>query len=253
MATVVPNISTAFKTLFKADITTQWRNRKGFLLSLLVPIMILISWKGLVHIMGGPYVLANSLSYGLVALGLMGYSNTIARDRDKGVFQRLRVAPIPTWAIMGSRLLVQLCMIIIITAAIFIVGYKIDKITLSAEGYALTFFTAIVGAIFYLSVGQLIVALVKNPDTVNSTSRFVFLIFVVTGMLASIYDKTGKLPHEASEILHWSPYGTINIMLAAGMSPDKWNMDVTNAMLATIGYIIVFLAIGINKFRWEVK
>lgn len=253
MEAIVPQISIAFKTLFKADITTQWRNRRGLVISLLIPVMMVMVWKDLVKTAGGPWVLSNALSYGLVALGLMGYSNTIARDRDKGVFQRLRVAPIPTWAIMCSRLLVQLLMIVIITLALFIVGYDVDHISLSANGYIITLFTSIIGAAFYLSVGQLIVALIKNPDTVNSTSRFVFIILAVSGMIISLYDKSKKLPPEFATIFHWSPYGTINTMMEASMDPAKWDANVTNAVLATIGYIVVFLAIGIKKFTWETK
>jgi ABC-2 type transport system permease protein len=253
MATVVPKIATAFKTLFTADMTTQWRNRKGFFLSLIVPVMILLPYKGHVDNANAAFVLSYSLSYGLIALGLMGYPNTIARDRDKGVFQRLRVAPIPTWAIMGSRLLVQLVMILIITLAIFIVGNQVDKIALSPEGYVLTFFTAIVGAAFYLSLGQLIVALIKNPDTVNSTSRFTFLFFILVGTFANIFLQKHELSSSWINILHWWPYGTINTVLAASMAPEKWNMDVTYSLMATLGYIALFLVIGMRKFTWENK
>jgi ABC-2 type transport system permease protein len=253
MATIVPKISTAFKTLFRADMTTQWRNRRGLVISLFIPVMMVVLWKDLVKTAGGPWVLSNALSYGLVALGLMGYSNTIARDRDKGVFQRLRVAPIPTWAIMCSRLLVQLLMIVIITLAIFLVGYNVDHISLSIQGYVVTLFTSIIGAAFYLSVGQLIVALIKNPDTVNSTSRFIFIIFAVSGMILSLYDKSKKLPPEYATIFHWTPYSTINTMTATGMAPSTWDMHATNALLVTLGYIIVCLVIGVKKFTWESK
>lgn len=253
METVVPKIATAFKTLFRADMTTQWRNRRGLVISLLIPVMMVMIWRDMVKTAGGAWVLSNALSYGLVALGLMGYSNTIARDRDKGVFQRLRVAPIPTWAIMGSRLLVQLLMIVIITLAIFVVGYDFDHISLSINGYVITLFTSILGAAFYLAVGQLIVALIKNPDTVNSTSRFVFIILAVSGMIISLYDKAGKLPAEYATLFHWSPYDTINTVMAAGMEPSTWDMHTTNALLATVGYIVVFLVIGIRKFTWNSK
>jgi ABC-2 type transport system permease protein len=251
MATVVPKTSIVFKTLFTADITTQWRNRRGLVISLLIPVMMVVLWKDLVKTAGGPWVLSNALSYGLVALGLMGYSNTIARDRDKGVFQRLRVAPIPTWAIMCSRLLVQLLMIIIIVIAIFFVGYDVDHISLSMQGYMFTLFTAIIGAAFYLAVGQLIVALIKNPDTVNSTSRFIFIILAVSGMVISLYDRAKKLPPEYSAIFHWTPYSTINTITAASMAPATWDANATKALLITVGYIIVFLVIGIRKFTWE--
>jgi len=253
METIVPKISIAFTTLFKADLTTQWRNRRGLFISLLIPVMMIMVYKSMVAKLGGPWVLSYSLSYGLIALGLMGYSNTIARDRDKGVFQRLRVAPIPSWAIMGSRLMVQLLMIVIITIAVLIVGYDIDHISLSAGGYIITIFTAIIGAAFYLSVGQLIVALIKSPDTVNSTSRLIFLLFIVVGTLSAAFEKSGDLPVQLAQILHWWPYATVNTIIAAGMAPDKWDAHATNALLATIGYILVFLAIGVRKFRWETK
>src|SRR5215470_1381222 len=141
----IPKTSAALSSLLRADLVTQWRNRRSFVLLLLVPVIILISWKGVIEKLGGPFALSSSITIGLVATGLMGYSNSVARDRDKGVFQRLRVAPVPSWAIMVSRLSVQLAMIILLTTVVFIAGNQIDKITLSASGYALTFLVAIVG------------------------------------------------------------------------------------------------------------
>jgi ABC-2 type transport system permease protein len=252
METTIPKISTVFTALLKSDFTVLWRNRRAVMLSIIMPAFILIMWKGLIPLLGGPYTMANSLSYGLIATTLLGYANTLARDREKGIFQRLRVAPIPGWAIMVSRLTVQLIMIIIITTVIFIVGNNFDKITLSAEGYALTYFVAVVGAAVYLSVGQLIVGLIKNAETVNTTSRFVFVIFIMAGMFATIYSAQHKSSMVA-QITHWSPYGAVNTMISAGMVPDKWGTDATYALLATIGYIIVFGTIGIQKFKWDSK
>ena len=100
-------------SLLRADFTTQWRNRKSFILILIVPVIILMSWKGLVDKLGGAFVLANCITVGLTAIGLMGYSNSVARDREKGIFQRLRVAPVAPGAIMISRLCVQLAMILL--------------------------------------------------------------------------------------------------------------------------------------------
>ena len=249
METIIPKISTALSALMKADFTTQWRNRRSVVLVLLVPVIILISWKGLIDKLGGPFALSNSLTYGLIAIGLMGYTNSVARDRDKGVFQRLRVAPLPTWAIMMSRLFVQLMMIILVTTAIFIVGYDYDKITLTPMGYVITYFTAIIGGAVYLSLGQMIVGLIKSPETVNSTSRLVYFLFIVIGMFGGM----GLLGKQVEQLTKWSPYGTVKIIMAAGMVPGSWSMDTTYALLATIGYIIVFASIGIKKFKWDTK
>src|ERR1700712_1798032 len=130
METIVPKPPDALSTLLRADFTTQWRNRRAVIMSLLVPVIILISWKGLIDKFGGTFVLSISMTIGLTSIGLMGYAISIARDRDKGVFQRLRVTPVPTFFIMLSRLMVQLAMIILLIIFVFIVGHNFDKITL---------------------------------------------------------------------------------------------------------------------------
>jgi ABC-2 type transport system permease protein len=254
METNIPKVSTVLKTLLQADFTAQWRNRRAVVLTLIVPVIILVSWKGLIPIFGGPFALSNSITIGLVATGLMGYSNAIARDRDKGIFQRLRVAPVPSWTIMGSRLLVQLAMILLVTTGVFIIGNQYDKITLTPLGYVLTYFTAILGGLVYLSMGQIIVGRIKNPETVNSTSRLIYFVFIMTGMLGefgqSFHDQIGKDIHD---IVVWSPYGTVKTILAASMEPVKWTNSTTTALLVTIAYTIVFATLGIKWFKWNTK
>lgn len=253
MATVIPKTSVALTSLLRADFTTQWRNRRAVILTLIVPGIILMSWKSLVATVGGPFVLANAITIGLFASGLMGYSNTVARDRDKGIFQRLRVAPIPSWAIIGSRLLVQVTMIILITTIVFILGKDYDNISLSPAAYAITYFTAIVGGSVSLSLGQMIVGFIKNPETVNSTTRLVYIAFILTGIFGEIYMALNKIDKIIAYVVKYSPYGTVKTILSTGMEPAKWNIDTSTALLVTIGYTIVFTFLGIKWFKWDTK
>jgi len=245
----IPKTSSALTSLLRADLVTQWRNRRSFVLLLLVPVIILISWKGVIDKLGGPFALSSSITIGLVATGLMGYSNSVARDRDKGVFQRLRVAPMPTWCIIVSRLLIQLMMILLLTVIVFIAGKNIDHITLTTSGYIISFLTAILGGAVYLGLGQLIVGLIKNPETVNSTSRLVYFLFIVIGMFGEL----GLLGKQLKEVVLWSPYGTVKRVIAAGMQPGTWNQETTTALLLTIAYAAIFSFIGIKKFQWSNK
>jgi ABC-2 type transport system permease protein len=216
---------------------------------LLVPVIILISWKGIVEKFGGPFALSTCITIGLVAIGLMGYSNSVARDRDKGIFQRLRVAPMPAWCIMASRLLIQLIMIVLLIIIIFIAGNNIDHIKLSPSGYIITFFTAIVGGAVYLGLGQLIVGLIQNPETVNSTSRLIYFLFIMIGMFGEL----GILGDQIKQIVLWSPYGTVKRIIAAGMQPGTWNSEMTMALFVTIGYAALFSIVGIKRFKWNNK
>ncbi len=251
METIVPATSTVFKALLRADLKTQWRNRRAVILSLIVPVVILYTWKPLVtnHAISGAAALASCTTIGLMAIGLMGYSNSIARDRDKGIFMRLRVAPLPAWTIMISRLFVQLMMILLVTVFVLVAGYSLDGITIPAEGYVLAFAAAIVGAAVYLAIGQLIVGLIKNPEIVNATTRLVYFIFIMTGMLGQF----GALGDVVGNCIKWSPYGTVQNLLSASMDPSKWTSTTTEALLVTIGYAVVLSTIGIRKFQWSNK
>lgn len=249
MQTKIPSTTAVLSSLLRADFTTQWRNRRSVMLVLLVPVAILISWKGLVPRFGGIFVLSNCITIGLNAIGLMGYSNAIARDRDKGVFQRLRVAPLPSWSIMASRLVVQLAMIFLVTTAIFIGGYYFDKISLGPLGYIAGYAMAIIGGAVYLSLGQAVVGLIQNPETVNAVTRLVYFIFIMVGMFGEL----GMLGKEVGEAVRWSPYGTVKRLLSAGMEPSTWTRDSTFYLLATIGYTAVFTIVGIKWFKWNNK
>ncbi len=249
METIIPKTSAAFATLLRSDLKTQWRNRRSVILMLIIPVIILLSWKDIIDKIGGAFALASCITIGLTAIGLMGYSNSIARDREKGIFQRLRTTPIPSWCIMISRISVQLVMIMLVTLAVFLSGFYFDKITITPVGYVLALIAAIVGGAVYLGLGQVIVGLIKNPETVNSTTRLVYFAFIMIGMLGQF----GILGDQLKNMVEWSPYGTVHTIITSSLEPSKWNKATTEALFVTIGYAVVFSTIGIKKFKWSNK
>ncbi|HVB04408.1 MAG TPA: ABC transporter permease [Chitinophagaceae bacterium] len=247
MQNSIPSWSNVMRTLLRADFTTQWRNRRAAIIMLITPVIILFSWKSLVAKLGGSYVLSTCITIGLMGIGLMGYSNSIARDRDKGIFQRLRVAPIYPVSIMSSRLLVQWVMILLSTSIVFFAGAKFDHINLTPAAYALGFIAALVGGTVYLGLGQAIVGLIKNAETVNSTTRLVYFVFILVGIFADL----GALGQELDNAVKWSPYGTVKQMLNASLQPSLWNQQTSIALLVTLGYALVFSTLGIKRFTWK--
>ena len=249
MQTAIPSTSAALTSLLRADFTTQWRNRRSVVLILLVPVIILIFWKGLIEKLGGAFVLSNCITIGLNAIGLMGYSNAIARDRDKGIFQRLRVAPVPVWSIMVSRLIVQLAMILLVTTAVFTAGYYFDKVLLTPTAYIMGLMMAFVGGALYLGLGQAIVGLIKNAETVNSTTRLVYFVFIMVGMVGEL----GLLGEKVGKMVKWSPYGAVKHIISASLQPGTWNQDSTISLIVTLGYALLFSILGIKWFKWNSK
>jgi len=249
MTNTLPKPSAAIAALLRSDFMTQWRNRRSVILVLLVPVIILLSWKGVANKLGAGFIISTCITIGLTAIGLMGYSNALARDRDRGIFQRLRVAPIPTSFIMISRLAVQMAMIMILTSLVFIMAYQQLHITLPVSGYLLGFIAAFVGGSLYLGLGQMIAGLQKNAESVNAMTRLVYFIFIMVGMFGDL----GVLGEKVKQIVHWSPWGTVKTLLADAIAPAQWSMQTNYALLATIAYGLVFSILGIRKFRWNVK
>jgi ABC-2 type transport system permease protein len=213
----------------------------------LLPAILLFAWKPMIAIFGTGYLIGNCITIGLNAVGIMGYANSIARDRDKGIFQRLRVSPAPNWTIMASRLTVQLIMISIMTILTFIIGYQYDNIILSTSGYLTTFFASLLCGSVYLALGQAIVGRITNPETVNATSRLIYLAFIMIGM----FGEMGKLFPWLNKIVIYSPYGTVTSIIYGALDPSKWNAEASKAVLFTFGYTAIFAYLGIKWFKWS--
>ncbi|KAA2242554.1 ABC transporter permease [Chitinophaga agrisoli] len=249
MKNTIPATAAVYTSLLRADFTTLWRNRRAAILVFLVPVVILISWKGIVDKMGGAFALSMCITIGLTAIGLMGYTISIARDRDKGIFQRLRVAPVPSWTIMASRITVQIAMITALTLLVFIVGANVDKVVLTPAGYIFGLLMALAGGAVYLGLGQMIVGLIKNPEAVNATTRLVYFAFIMIGMFGEL----GVLGESLKQIVIWSPFGTVKRIVSDSLYPGTWSQHTSMALLVTIGYAIVFTVLGIKWFRWNTK
>ncbi len=245
----IPSSRGALKALLRADFIVQWNQRRSIFLSLFMPVVFLISWYSLVPVIGGVNVLSISISVGLPAIGLMGYSQSIARDRERGVFQRLRTAPVPTWTIMVSRIIVQLAVMAAITVVTIIVGYFVDHIHIGFGAAFLAVIAAVIGGASFIALGQMMVGLIKGADAVNAAVRLVYFPIAIVGALGEI-GLFGKL---VAGIVQWSPLGTTKTMLAAALNPHQWTGDVAWALLATLGYIVVFTAIGIRYFKWSAE
>lgn len=245
----LPSTAAVFSALLRADLTTQWRNRRASIMVILLPVIIVIAWKGLIEKAGGAFVLSNAITLGLNAIGLMGYTNSIARDREKEIFQRLRVAPAPNWTIMGSRLTVQLIMITLMTTVIFIIGYQFDQIVLTPVGYLAGLLMAIVGGAVYLALGQAIVGRIVNPETVNATSRLIYIAFIMIG----IFGEMNMLFPFLNHAVKYSPYGTVKSIVSAALTPATWTTHTSLALAITLGYTAVFAFLGIRWFKWTTR
>jgi ABC-2 type transport system permease protein len=250
IATMRPPRNLVFASLFRADFTVLLQSSRTLILNIAVPVLIVI----ITNLHGGKtafltlgFDLSLALSYGLISSSLIGYSITVARDRDAGVFQRLRVTPAPTWTIMASRLLVQVVVDLILTVVVAVLFGIVHHFAYSVAQYLFLVLVSLVGAAVFLSIGQAVVALVRSATTVNAIGRLLYVVLILLGIVG-VSGLLGKLVQQVSL---WSPVGAIIELYTTALGLTHWNGTTTNTAIACVIYVVVFAFVGIRWFRWE--
>ncbi len=250
--TAGPPLQLIMSSLLRADFAVLLKNRRALLISVALPILILVSTNSgkATHSFGGSlYIIGLAVALGLVSNSILGYALNVARDREQGVFQRLRVTPAPTWTIMTSRLAMQALANLLISVIVVIVGSRIHHLSLSAGQYGLVLAVSILGGAVFLSIGQALVGLVKSADNVNAAGRVLMLGLVLLSSLG----QSGALGSTWESIARWSPVGVVMTLFAAVLNLSAWDSHDSLSLLVCAGYIVVFAAIGIRWFQWDAR
>jgi ABC-2 type transport system permease protein len=245
----VPTWWSSLMVLLRADATAQVRAPLSLVLTFALPLILLVA-TGLGKnsaVLGGPeFRISLALTVGLVSIGTVGYSLAIARDRDAGVFQRLRVTPVPTWAIMVSRWIVQLGAVLVMAIVVLVVAALFVGVTLPPQDYLFTVLVALLGSAVFLSIGQAIVGLIASADTLNAAGRLIYVPLI--GL--SLFGSTDRLGTTVQLVSRWSPGGCLETLLSAAMGANPPSDQLWGALLGSLGYTVVFAVVGIRWFRW---
>lgn len=245
-----------FGSLFRADFTVLLKSPRMIVLNLAVPIIVLVIFslhsgqgKGsaAAGLLAGGFDIGLALTYGLMSSSLIGYSITVARDRDAGVFQRLRVSPAPTWAIMISRILVQLIVDLIMTVVVIVLAAGLYHTNLDAGQYLAVGAISLLGGVMFLAIGQAVVGLVRSATAVNAVGRILYIVLLLLG----IFGSSGVLGDGVQTFAEWTPVGAMLSFFAAVLGGGAWGTAQTYAVIASILYIAIGTFIGIRWFRWD--
>ena len=247
-----PSVGSIFGSLFRADFHVFVKHRRALVVSLLLPFFLLVSTTGSKanHRLGGAvFIIGLAIAYGLAATSIVGYALTVARDREKGVFQRLRVTPAPTWTIMTSRLLIQTVANLILSLAVVILGTRIHNLSPSVGQYALVLGVALLGGGVFLSIAQALVGLVRSAETVQAVARVLLAVLILLGT----FGQTGAFGGAWQDIARWSPVGVVMTLFAGVLKLSAWYSRDTWSLVVCFGYIVVCAGVGIRWFQWEAR
>jgi ABC-2 type transport system permease protein len=236
--------------LLRADLVVLTKNKMRMLLSLLLPLIILStssSSKATRSFGGAEFIIGLAITAGIAGTSIMGYAPMVARDRENGVFERLRVSPVPTWAVMSSRLSVQMVSNFVIALVVLVLGVNIHHLSLSTETYLLVLLVSILASAVFLAVAQALVGLVKSADTVQAFGRLLYIGLVILG----IFGASGGLGVFWDTVSKWTPVGALMNVFAGVVGAGAFDSQDWLALLACGGYVIALTTLGIYWFRFD--
>lgn len=251
-ASTRPPLGLTFGSLLRADIAVLGRSWRLQLLNLGLPIILLGTFW--LQRQGKPasadvaaMLVGIAITAGPLAVGVMGYPLAIARDRENGVFQRLRVTPAPAWTIMVSRLALHVIVNIVVAVIVATLGAIVYRFPVGVVPYLLLIPGAIIAGAVFLAIGQAMAGLLASTTLISAVGRVVFLLLFIGGLLGL----TGGLGTRFRTIARWSPVGSTVDLFHTALAQARWTTTDTHAILACLGYIVVFGVLGIRWFRWD--
>lgn len=233
-----------------------WRNRFGavFTVGFSVIFLVMLAMSGATHRAAaiGNIALIQYYVPGFAAYGLMSacYNNlgiSMVIRRETGLLKRLRLSPIPSWALVGA---------ILANAAVISVVQVILLLLIGRYGYNVVlphvwapFVLAIaVGVVAFTALGAAVSTLVRSQESAGPIVSIIFFVLLfLSGLWFPLTPGSGL-----AKLANYFPIHHLILATAApfdtapGASPYAWHDLLVVAVWGAAGLIV-----AIRRFQWE--
>ncbi len=253
-ARTAPSAGVTFWALVRAERIAYGRGARTLVWTALVPVCILVLGElevpqGLRHTSAPTLeIVALAITTGAFALGLFGYGSTLANHRDRGIFQRLRCAPVPSWQLLGARSVVQLLGVVVQSLAVFMVARVAYGVAPGGKGALLASVVIVASGIAALAIGQVVVALSRSASTATAVSR---LLLVVLFLLEGVFVATQSWPVWLQQVADGTPVRLSLNLLTDALVHQRWDPSDLRDLSGLLVWTAILGYIGVTRFRWE--
>jgi ABC-2 type transport system permease protein len=193
------------------------------------------------------YLVPGLLAMALTQSAVFGVAGTLVSWRERGIFRRLRVTPLPLVEFIVARLVMQLLLAAIQVVVLLSVGRALFGVHIIGNPLALIPVAAF-GAMAFIALGFLIGSLARNEPAADAIANFVTLPMI---FLSGVFFPVSSAPAIVKAIGHVMPL----TYLANGLR------DVAvrgHSVASTMGDVVILAgvtcllaAISLRFFRWE--
>lgn len=232
---------------FLMSLRLHFRNRLALLYGYLFPLVFLVAFWVLYRYEKVPLLrhMGELLTVSVLGGACFGLPTTLVGERERGVWRRYRLTPVPTWVIVASTALARY--VIIVSAGLLQLGVAL-AVGMTAPEHPVALAVAFTGATFaFIGLGLVIAALADNVPAVQALGQCIFLPMLIIGGVAV---PLGSLPEWAQHVSAFFPGRYAVDALQAGVNGGGFAaIRFSLAALALIGFAAVVA--GAALFRWD--
>lgn len=227
----------------KAEMLRIIRNPYYVFWSLLMPIMFYFIFTRVVNTGNDDptwraHYLMSMATFSVMGSAIMTLGIRLVQERTQGWTTFIRITPLPGSVYFFGKMFGQTMMHLFSVICIFIAGYLINGVSLTAGQWVLSGLWILIGSLPFLAIGTLVGAM-KRVDTASGVSNVIYMALAVAG---GMWMPIEILPRLMQKIGHWLPsynYGNGAWEIVRGSHP-QWS----NVMIL-LGYLVVFMLLSV--------
>jgi ABC-2 type transport system permease protein len=239
----------ALLTHLGISLRLHFRNRMALLYGYLFPLIFLVAFYVLYRYERVPLLLhmGELLTVAVLGGACFGLPTTLVSERERGVWRRYRLTPVPTWAIVTSTVVARY--VIVLTAGLLqLVAALALGMTLPAHPFDLWVAFTLVSFAF-IGLGLVIATLADNVPAVQALGQCIFLPMLIIGGVAV---QLASLPLWAQHVSAFFPGRYAVEALQAGVSGRGFaGARFSMLALALVGFAGCLA--GAKLFRWDAQ
>lgn len=246
-----------FWKILKLMTVMAFRNRTVLFFSLFLPTLMLILFgllfgRNAVPIPGDTavsyaiWLLPGIIVTNIMSSGLMGNTSAMITWRERGIFKRIAVTPMPLWEVMLARVLTQLIPLIAQVIIAIIVGAFVFNFRFNVLYTPLTLLFLILGSLVFLAIGQVIASFINRVELGSILCQGIYMVLIfLTGVMLPLQ----ILPAGLKNFAYFTPsYMTAELLRGAMLQGNAGVAPLSNISGLLIYFVV---AVGISALCFK--
>jgi ABC-2 type transport system permease protein len=196
------------------------------------------------------YFLATYGAFGVIGASMFGFGVSVAAERGYGWLQLKRASPMPPLAYLAAKTIMSMLLSAILVLALFILGFTLGDVRLSAGAWIELGTVLIVGAIPFCALG-LVIGYLAGP---NSAPAVVNLLYLPLAFCSGLWIPLPFLPHVLQKVAPYLPPYHLSALALAVVRGEPFGAVAIQHLAALGAFTAFFLLLArLGQNRDDVK